>query len=164
MRTASMLSSGDAARAGLDSDRDPDSPTRREMAQAGQSTAVIASPTGSSAVGVAAPRRVPFLDLSIQDKSERDAILAAIETVLCHGRLILGPEVQDLERRIAASCGRRYGIGVGSGTDALILGLKALGIGGGDEVITTPLSWLATARCHSRPWRHPGLRATSTKR
>jgi dTDP-4-amino-4,6-dideoxygalactose transaminase len=140
-----MLSSGDAARAGSDSDRDPDLPTSRKTAQAGQSTVAIASPTGSSAAGVAVPRRIAFLDLSIQDKSERDAILAAIETVLRHGRLILGPEVQDLEKRIAASCGRRYGIGVGSGTDALILGLKALDIGRGDEVITTPLSWLATA-------------------
>jgi len=106
--------------------------------------AAVASPAGSHGTGAAAPRRVPFLDLSIRDKSERDAILAAIETVLSHGRLILGPEVQDLERRIAAFCGRRHGIGVGSGTDALILGLKALGLGAGDEVITTPLSWLAT--------------------
>jgi dTDP-4-amino-4,6-dideoxygalactose transaminase len=126
MRTASMLSSGDAARADLDSDREP------------------YVPTGSRAAGVAAPRRIPFLDLSVQDKSERDAILAAIETVLSHGRLILGPEVQDLERRLAAFCGRRYGIGVGSGTDALNLGLKALGVGAGDEIITTPLSWIAT--------------------
>jgi dTDP-4-amino-4,6-dideoxygalactose transaminase len=118
--------------------------TARKTAQAGQSIAVVASPAGSHGAGVAAPRRVAFLDLSIQDKSERDAILAAIETVLSHGRVILGPEVQDLERRIAAFCGRRYGIGVGSGTDALILGLKALGLGAGDEVITTPLSWLAT--------------------
>ena len=99
MRTASMLSSGDAVLAGSDSDRDPDLPTGRKTAQAGQSTTVIASPTGSYAAGVATPQRVPFLDLSVQDKSERDAILAAIETVLRHGRLILGPEVQDLERR-----------------------------------------------------------------
>jgi len=119
--------------------------TGRKTAQAGQPTILVASPTGSYAAGVVASRRVAFLDLSVQDKSERDAILAAIETVLRHGRLILGPEVQDLERRVAAFCGRRYGIGVGSGTDALILGLKALGIGAGDEVITTPLSWLATA-------------------
>lgn len=95
--------------------------------------------------GVVPSWRVPFLDLSVDDKNEREAILAAIETVLRHGRLILGPEVQELELRIAAYCGRRYGIGVGSGTDALILGLKALDIGPGYEVITTPLSWLATA-------------------
>jgi dTDP-4-amino-4,6-dideoxygalactose transaminase len=91
------------------------------------------------------PVRVRFLDLGVRDKTERDAILAAIAAVLDHGRVILGPEVQELERRIAELCGRRHGVGVGSGTDALILGLKALGLGPGHEVITTPLSWLATS-------------------
>jgi dTDP-4-amino-4,6-dideoxygalactose transaminase len=89
--------------------------------------------------------RVRFLDLSVRDKAERNSIMAAVGAVLDHGRVILGPEVEDLERRIADYCGRRHAIGVGSGTDALILGLKALGVGPGDEVITTPLSWPATA-------------------
>jgi dTDP-4-amino-4,6-dideoxygalactose transaminase len=93
----------------------------------------------------AASVRIRFLDLSVRDQTERADIMAAIESVLDHGRVILGPEVQELERRIADICGRRHAVGVGSGTDALILGLKALGIGPGDEVITTPLSWLATA-------------------
>ena len=93
---------------------------------------------------VATPVRVRFLDLSVSDKGERHAILSAVETVLDHGRVVLGPEVQEFERRIADLCGRRHGVGVGSGTDALLLGLKSLGIGSGDEVITTPLSWLAT--------------------
>lgn len=88
--------------------------------------------------------RVRFLDLSVTDTDERAAITQAIDTVLDHGRMVLGPEVQEFEREIAAFCGRRHAIGVGSGTDALILGIKALGIGPGDEVITTPLSWLAT--------------------
>src|SRR3954471_19417023 len=70
--------------------------------------------------------RVRFLDLSVTDKAERNSIMAAVGAVLDHGRVILGPEVQDLERRIAHYCGRRHAIGVGSGTDALILGLKAL--------------------------------------
>ena len=96
-------------------------------------------------VQVAEPVRVRFLDLRVTDQDERSAILDAIETVLDHGRIVVGPEVEEFERRIADVCGRRHGIGVGSGTDALILGLKALGIGPGDEVITTPLSWLATA-------------------
>ena len=109
------------------------------------STGSTASPAGPCAAVAVDQRRVSFLNLSIQDQSERNAILAAIETVLRHGQLILGPEVRELERRIAALCGRRHGIGVGSGTDALLLGLKAIGIGAGDEVITTPLSWLATA-------------------
>src|SRR5262249_28007249 len=93
---------------------------------------------------IAVPLRVRFLDLSVKDLNERAAILQAIETVLDHGRIVVGPEVQEFECQIADFCGRRHGIGVGSGTDALIVGLRALGIGSGDEVITTPLSWLAT--------------------
>jgi len=89
--------------------------------------------------------RVRFRDLSVTDNAERNGIMAAVEALLDHGRVILGPEVEDLERRIADYCGRRHGIGVGSGTDALILGLRALGVGSGDEVITTPLSWPAPA-------------------
>jgi dTDP-4-amino-4,6-dideoxygalactose transaminase len=88
--------------------------------------------------------RVRFLDLSVKDEAERAALRAAFETVLDHGRVVLGPEVEQFERRVADYCHRRFAVGVGSGTDALILGLKALGIGPGDEVITTPLSWLAT--------------------
>jgi dTDP-4-amino-4,6-dideoxygalactose transaminase len=97
-----------------------------------------------SQVPTAVPARVRFLDLSVTDQGEREAILQAIQAVLDHGRIVVGPEVQEFERQIADLCGRRHGIGVGSGTDALILGLKALGVGPGDEVITTPLSWLAT--------------------
>ena len=88
--------------------------------------------------------RVRFLDLSIKDDAEKAGVLQAISTVLDHGRIVLGPEVFEFERKVAAFCRRRYAVGVGSGTDALIIGLKALDIGPGDEVITTPLSWLAT--------------------
>lgn len=91
-----------------------------------------------------APVRVRFLDLAVKDPEERAELMAAMSTMLDHGRVVLGPEVQEFERRVAAYCGRKHCIGVGSGTDALILGLKALDIGAGDEVITTPLSWLAT--------------------
>jgi dTDP-4-amino-4,6-dideoxygalactose transaminase len=89
--------------------------------------------------------RVPFLDLSVRDESERAAIMAAVASVLDHGRVVLGPEVREFERCVAEFCGRKFCIGVGTGTDSLILGIKALGIGPGDEVITTPLSWLATS-------------------
>jgi len=89
--------------------------------------------------------RVRFLDLSVKDNEERNAILEAVGAVLDHGRIVLGPEVYQFERRVAEFCGRRYCVGVGSGTDALIVGLKGLKIGPGDEVITTPLSWLATS-------------------
>lgn len=90
-------------------------------------------------------RKVPFLDLRIIDDKLRQDILTAIEKVLLHGPVVLGPEVYELEKRVADYCSRKYAVGVGSGTDALFLGLKALGIGPGDEVITTPLSWIATA-------------------
>ena len=87
---------------------------------------------------------VRFLDLSVKDEDERQSIMDAIAVVLDHGRLVMGPEVEELEQRVAEFCGRKYAVGVNSGTDALILGLKALGIGQDDEIITTPLSWLAT--------------------
>jgi len=88
--------------------------------------------------------KVPFQDLSIKDNREREKIVSAIDKVLKHGRLILGPEVAELEESVAAYCGTKYAAGVNSGTDALFLSLKAMGIGKGDEVITTCLSWIAT--------------------
>jgi dTDP-4-amino-4,6-dideoxygalactose transaminase len=95
-------------------------------------------------IAVRGPIRARFLDLSVKDNEERTAILDAVTSLLDHGRLVMGPEVEEFERRVAHYCGRRHGIGVGTGTDALLLGVKSLGIGPGDEVITTPLSWLAT--------------------
>jgi dTDP-4-amino-4,6-dideoxygalactose transaminase len=87
---------------------------------------------------------IPFLDLRVTDSAERQVLLGAIDRVLLHGRLINGPEVDELERAVAARVGRRHAIGVGSGTDALVLAMSALDIGPGDEVITTPLSFMAT--------------------
>jgi dTDP-4-amino-4,6-dideoxygalactose transaminase len=89
--------------------------------------------------------RVPFLDLRITDRQEKKELLYAVNKVLTHGRIVLGPEVEELEKKIAEFCGRKYAVGVNSGTDALILGIKSLGIGRGDEVITTSMSWVATA-------------------
>jgi dTDP-4-amino-4,6-dideoxygalactose transaminase len=90
-------------------------------------------------------RKVAFLDLRVTDEGERTALLQAVEKVLRHGRLVLGPEVEAFEQRVATYCGRKYAVGVNSGTDALYFGLRSLGIGPGDEVITTALSWVATA-------------------
>jgi dTDP-4-amino-4,6-dideoxygalactose transaminase len=90
-------------------------------------------------------KRVPFLDLRIDDSTSREGLLAAIDAVFRHGRFIIGPEVEELEKQVATRCGRKYAVGVNSGTDALFLGLKSLGIGPGDEVVTTSLSWIATA-------------------
>lgn len=89
--------------------------------------------------------KVPFLDLRIADTAERAELLEAVATVLDHGRLVMGPEMELFERALAADCGRRFALAVGSGTHALWLALKALRLAPGDEVITTALSWIATA-------------------
>jgi len=88
---------------------------------------------------------VPFLDLRVTDNAEREALLQACDQVFRHGRLVLGPELEELEASVAARQGRKYAVGVNSGTDALVLTMRALGYGPGDEIITTPLSFIATA-------------------
>lgn len=88
---------------------------------------------------------IPVLDLKAQYASIKDEIDAAIAGVLESTQFVLGPVVCDLEERIAAYCGCRYGVGVASGTDALRITLAALDIGPGDEVITTPFTFIATA-------------------
>ncbi|MFA6502096.1 MAG: DegT/DnrJ/EryC1/StrS family aminotransferase, partial [Parachlamydiales bacterium] len=99
-------------------------------------------------------KKVAFLDLRI-DKDEREELLTAINTVFEHGKIVLGPEVQEFERLIANFCNRKYAVGVSSGSDALFLGLKSLGIKEGDEVITTSLSWIATAHAIARTGAKP---------
>jgi dTDP-4-amino-4,6-dideoxygalactose transaminase len=98
---------------------------------------------------------VPFFDLRVQDESLRKELLDAADTVLQHGKLILGPEVEQLEAAVAKESGTQYAIGVASGSSALYLALKASGIGPGDEVITTPLTWIITlnaiAECGATP-------------
>ena len=89
------------------------------------------------------PFRVPFLSLQLGD--DRPAIDAAIGRVLDRGWFILGPELQAFEEELAAASGTADAVGVGTGTDALSLILRGLGIGPGDEVITTPLSAAYTA-------------------
>lgn len=87
---------------------------------------------------------VPIADLLAQYRALRAEIDAAIARVLERGQFILGENVSRLEEEIAAYCGARFGIGVASGTDALELALAAVGIGAGDEVITTPFTFGAT--------------------
>ena len=88
--------------------------------------------------------KIPYRDLSVKDLRRKRELLAAVEKVLSHGRMILGPEVGRFEQLMADSCSKQYAVGVSSGTDALYLALRSLGVGPGDEVITTPLSWIAT--------------------
>jgi dTDP-4-amino-4,6-dideoxygalactose transaminase len=88
---------------------------------------------------------VPFVDLSRQYLVMREEILDAVDRVFKSGAYILGEDVLQFEDQMAAFCGSRYALGVGSGSDALMLSLKALGIGPGDEVITAPNSFIASA-------------------
>ncbi len=90
-------------------------------------------------------KTVPFLDLRITNTEDRQKLLNVIEKVMTHGRFIMGPEVELLEEKIAAYIDMPYAICVNSGTDALYLALRSVGVGPGDEVITTALSWIATA-------------------
>jgi UDP-2-acetamido-2-deoxy-ribo-hexuluronate aminotransferase len=86
-----------------------------------------------------------FIDLKAQYQSLRASIDARIRNVLEHGEFIMGPEVGELERRLAEFTGARHCITVASGTEALLVALMAIGIEPGDEVITTPFSFIATA-------------------
>lgn len=88
---------------------------------------------------------VRFLDLRVNDPDERKEIMTAVERILDHGRILLGPEVEEFEHELAQYCGTNHAIGVGSGSIALFCALKALDIGHGDEVITTSLSFVGTA-------------------
>ncbi len=88
---------------------------------------------------------IPALDLASQYAAHEDEIDDAIKHVLRGGSFILGETVASFERNLASYCGVRFALGVGSGSDALRLALLACGIGPGDEVITTPFSYVATA-------------------
>lgn len=88
---------------------------------------------------------IPVLDLKAQYAAIEPEIDVAIKEVLLSSAFVLGPAVRDLERQVAAYCECQHGVGVASGTDALRLTLAALGVGPGDEVITTPFTFIATA-------------------
>jgi dTDP-4-amino-4,6-dideoxygalactose transaminase len=98
---------------------------------------------------------IPLLDLSAQYQTIKEEINQAVAEVLESARFILGPQVQTFEQEIAAYCGVREGVGVANGTDALMLTLRALGIGPGDEVITTPFTFFASAETISQVGARP---------
>lgn len=88
---------------------------------------------------------IPFIDLKSQYARIQDQVNDNIQAVLNHGRYIMGPEIQELETGLAEFAGTKHCLGCGSGTDALLLALMALGAGPGDAVFTTPFTFMATA-------------------
>jgi len=98
---------------------------------------------------------IPLVDLRTQYHHLKADIDAAIAAVLERGQFVLGPEVEAFEGEMAAYCGTRHAIGVASGTDALELALRACGVGPGDEVMTTALSFFATVEAIVAVGAHP---------
>jgi UDP-2-acetamido-2-deoxy-ribo-hexuluronate aminotransferase len=88
---------------------------------------------------------IPFIDLKTQYQALKPQIQARIDAVLEHGQYIMGPEVKELEDKLAAFTGAKHCITCASGTEALLMSLMALGISPGDEIITTPFTFVATA-------------------
>jgi UDP-2-acetamido-2-deoxy-ribo-hexuluronate aminotransferase len=86
-----------------------------------------------------------FIDLKSRHLLIKDQIDARIQAVMEHGQFILGPEVQELEQKLAEYVGVKHCISVSSGTDSLLIALMALGVGLGDEVITVPYTWISSA-------------------
>ncbi|MFH1594094.1 MAG: aminotransferase class I/II-fold pyridoxal phosphate-dependent enzyme, partial [Candidatus Omnitrophota bacterium] len=94
--------------------------------------------------------KINFLDLQAQYGSIKPEVDAAIHSVLDSCKFIMGPDVKELEKEIASYCGAKHAIACASGTDALILALIGAGLEEGDEVITTPFTFIATSEAVSK--------------
>jgi dTDP-4-amino-4,6-dideoxygalactose transaminase len=88
---------------------------------------------------------INFIDLQAQQQAIAPQIQARLQQVLAHGQFIMGPEIKELESRLAAYVGVKHAITCSSGTDALLMGLMAYGVGPGDAIFTTPFTFIATA-------------------
>jgi dTDP-4-amino-4,6-dideoxygalactose transaminase len=91
--------------------------------------------------------KVSYVNLAAQHRALKAELLEAAGAVIESGHFILGPAVAEFEKKFAALCGAKYAVGVANGTDALVLALRALGVGPGDEVITSANSFVASATC-----------------
>jgi dTDP-4-amino-4,6-dideoxygalactose transaminase len=89
--------------------------------------------------------KIPYIDLGFQHLQIKDELMTEIEKLIISGQFVLGDNVKRFEEKFASTCETKFAVGVANGTDALVLAMKALGIGDGDEVITTPNSFLASA-------------------
>ena len=98
---------------------------------------------------------IPINDLKRQYKAIEKPVMDKLSGIFASQSFILGPETEELERRISEYCGTAYAAGVNSGTDALILALAAMGVGEGDEVITTPFTFVATAEAIAQAGARP---------
>ena len=99
--------------------------------------------------------QVPLLDLKEQLKPLRNEIISEVTKVIDSTDYILGSKVEEFENEVASYCQAKHGIGVSSGTDALLAVLMALGVGPGDYVLTTPYTFIATFGCIKRLGAHP---------
>lgn len=88
--------------------------------------------------------KVPFIDLQQRYQDEKEELLACVDRILSKGHLVMTEEVGQFEQKIVEFTGAKYCVSCGNGTDALMLGMWALGIGRGDEVVTTPISFVAS--------------------
>jgi dTDP-4-amino-4,6-dideoxygalactose transaminase len=99
--------------------------------------------------------KIPIFDLKVRDKIIVNKLTRAFKKMLSHGQFFLGPEITELENKIAKIIDTKYAVGVASGSSALFLALKASGIKPGDEVITSPMTWIITinaiAECGAIP-------------
>jgi len=85
------------------------------------------------------------IDLKTQQRRIKEQLDANIQRVLSHGSYIMGPEIKEIEKKLAAYVGAKHAIGCASGTDALLMALMAYGIGPGDAIFTSPFTFIATA-------------------
>ena len=98
---------------------------------------------------------VKYRNLQITSQRERQIYINGLKQIMSSGMMMMGKKSEEFESKFSKYCGKKYAVGVASGTSGLVLALKSLGIGKGDEVITTTMSWHATSNaillCGAKP-------------